>query len=118
MSHVNRHTVRQPLALVVVSTALMWVVISVLPGISVSAGGSVLLATLIVAGMSALMRPVLARVATWLGWLGVVLVGLFAQAVIFYAALSVAPDISVSGFWPAFWASWLYALLVGTVGWV
>ena len=45
-------------------------------------------------------------------------VGLFAQAVIFYAALSLAPGIELSGFWPAFWASWLYAFLVGCVSWV
>src|SRR3954447_24164090 len=117
-SQPSRHRVRQGLSLIVVSAALLWVVIAVVPGVSASNDVSVVLATLVVAATSALLRPVLAAVATLLGWLGVVLIGLFAQALIFYAALSVTPDISISGFWPAFWASWLYALLISALGWV
>lgn len=106
------------LTLLAVSALLLWMVISIVPGVSVSAGGSVLLATVMVGVISAVVRPLLAAVATLLGWLGVVIVGLFAQALIFYAALSLTPDISLSGFWPAFWASWIYALLISAVGWV
>src|SRR3954449_3825115 len=118
MSQPRRHRVRQALLLVLVSAALLWVVIAILPGISVTSPGGVLLATLVVTATSALLRPLLAAIATLLGWVGVVLISLFAQALIFYAALSLTPDISLSGFWPAFWASWLYAVLISAVGWV
>src|SRR4051812_45665430 len=109
----RRHRLRHGLSLVVVSALLLWAVIAVIPGISATSEWSVLLAALVIGLVSALLRPALALLATVLGWVGVVLVGLFAQALIFYAALSVTPDIELSGFWPAFWASWLYAFLVG-----
>ena len=104
--------------LVVSSAAILWLTLAVIPGVSVSGVGSSLLATLIVAAVSAGLRPVLALLATAIGWLGVALAGLVAQAVIFYVALEVTPGITLTGFWPAFWASWLYAALVGVVGWL
>jgi uncharacterized membrane protein YvlD (DUF360 family) len=113
-----RHRVLAAVTVFLSSAVLLWLVITVVPGVSASTRWSVLLATLLVGVVSALLRPVLAAVATLVGWVGVVLVGLFAQALVFYTALSITPDVSVSGFWPAFWASWLYALLISAVGWV
>ena len=40
--------------------------------------------------------------ASFVGWL-------LTQALLVYLALSVTPGLQVDGFWPAFWASWLYA---------
>jgi uncharacterized membrane protein YvlD (DUF360 family) len=112
-----RHRVRRAATLLVTSAGLLWLVIAAVPGISATADGSVLLAAVLLGAVSALLRPVLASLATLLGWVGVVVVGLVAQAVIFSAALWLAPGITLTGFWPAFWGSWLYALLVGCVGW-
>lgn len=117
-SRSRRHRLRQSLTVLLVAAGILWVVVTIVPGVSVSAGGSVLLATLVIGGVSALLRPALAVLASSLAWVGVAVVGLFAQAVIFYAALSVTPGIELSGFWPAFWASWLYALVVSCVMWV
>jgi uncharacterized membrane protein YvlD (DUF360 family) len=111
------HRLRQALTLLAVSAGLLWVVVAILPGLAVTSSGSIVLAALVIGVVSALLRPVLGWLATLLGWLGIALVGLFAQALIFYAALSVTPGIEISGFWPAFWASWLYALLVSCVAW-
>ena len=97
---------------------MLWLTIAVVPGASAADARSALVATLLLAGVSAALRPVLALLATSIGWLGVVAVGLVAQAVIFYVALEVTPGITLSGFWPAFWAAWLYAVLVGVVGWL
>ncbi len=114
----QRHRLRQALTLLVVSWAALWVTIAVVPGIAVTGPGGALLAAVVVGAVSALLRPVLAAAAVLLGWVGIALVGLFAQAVVFYAALSLVPDISLSGFWPAFWASWVFALVVSAVSWV
>jgi uncharacterized membrane protein YvlD (DUF360 family) len=113
----RRHGVRRAVILLLTSAVLLWLVIAVMPGISADAGTSVLVAALILGAVSAALRPLLASLAALLGWLGVVAIGLFAQAVIFYAALWLAPGVSFTGFWPAFWGAWLYALLVGCVGW-
>jgi uncharacterized membrane protein YvlD (DUF360 family) len=104
--------------MLVVSAAMLWLTLAIAPGVAVSAGWASLVATLVIALASAAVRPLLAAVATRVSWFGVVLVGLAAQGVIFYVALSVAPHVTLDGFWPAFWASWIYALVVGVVGWL
>jgi uncharacterized membrane protein YvlD (DUF360 family) len=113
-----RLRVTELVVLTLASAALLWVTLLVVPDVSVSGLWSLLAATIVVATVSAVLRPLLALWATVLGWLGIVLVGLVAQAVIFYVALEITPGISLSGFWPAFWAAWLYAALVGIVGWM
>ena len=118
MTPPGRHALRQAVALLVTSAAVLWGVVALVPGLSVTDAGSVILATIVVAAVSALLRPALAGIATSLGWVGVAMLGLFAQALIFYAALSVAPGITLSGFWPAFWASWLYAVVISSLSWV
>jgi hypothetical protein len=42
----------------------------------------------------------------------------FAEALFFYAALSLTPGITVNGFWSAFWASWVFSLLITVVNWL
>jgi uncharacterized membrane protein YvlD (DUF360 family) len=104
--------------LLIVSVLMLWITIALIPGIAVNAAGDVVVATLLLVAASAFLRPVLGRLASWLGWLGIALIGLVAQGVIFFIALSLTPGISVSGFWPAFGASWLYAGFVSLTGWV
>ncbi len=114
----RRHPLRHAVTLFLVSASLLWVVIAVVPGVSVTSAGGGLGAAVVIAVFSAVLRPALAVLASLLGWVGVVVVGLFAQALIFYAALSITPGISLTGFWPAFVASWAYALLICAVSWV
>jgi hypothetical protein len=40
------------------------------------------------------------------------------QALLFYLALSLTPGIHVDGFWSAFWASWVFGLLMSIVTWL
>src|SRR3954468_6926639 len=61
---VGRHRARQAVTVLLVSALLLWAVIALIPGISASSDASVLLATLVVAAMSALLRPVLGAIAT------------------------------------------------------
>ena len=67
------------------------------------------MATALLGVVAALLRPMLTSFALLLGWIGVLLAGFGAQAVLFYLALTVAPGIHVDGFWNAFWASWIFA---------
>lgn len=113
-----RHRLRQFATLLVTSSAVLWVVIALVPGVTASGDASVVLAAAVLGLVSALLRPLLAALATRLGWVGVALVGLVAQVLIFWTALSITPGLDVSGVWSAFWASWLYALAVSAVTWV
>ena len=109
--------IRRSVILLLASAALLGLVVAIVPGISATTDGSVVLAAAVLGVLSAALRPALASLAAMLGWLGVMIVALNAQAIIFYATLKVTPGITFTGFWPAFWGAWLYALLVGCVGW-
>jgi uncharacterized membrane protein YvlD (DUF360 family) len=94
--------------------ATIWIV----PGVSAELAANVLVATALLGILAALLRPLLTSFALLLGWAGVLLAGLVAQALLFYLALSITPGIHVDGFWDAFWASWLFAVLMSIVIWL
>jgi hypothetical protein len=58
-----------------------------------------------------------AAFAGLLGWGGVVVGWLLIQSGLVYAALWLTPGIHLSGFWPVFWASWIYAALASIGLW-
>jgi uncharacterized membrane protein YvlD (DUF360 family) len=88
-----------------------------LPGISATNGWTVLLAAAVLGLLGAALRPTAAVLLAHLGWAGVLLGWLLTQAVLVYLALSVTPGLQITGFWPAFWASWVYAALVSIGLW-
>src|SRR3954447_12846922 len=106
----------------VVSVILAWLslcfTIWIMPGVSAGLAVDVLVATVLLGIISALLRPLLTSFALLLGWIGVLLAGFGAQALLFYLALLLAPGIEVDNFWDAFWASWVFALLMSVVNWM
>ena len=88
-----------------------------MPGISASATWDVLLAAVLLGIAGAILRPVIVAAAVHLGWAGVFVGFLLSQALIGYVVLWVTPGITVDGFWPAFWASWIFAVLVSIGLW-
>jgi uncharacterized membrane protein YvlD (DUF360 family) len=110
--------VRHAALLFLIGWAALAFTIAVLPGVSAQVGWDVLLATALLGVLAALLRPAFVAVAVWLGWAGVVAGWLLTQAVLMYLALSVTPGIHVGGFWDAFWAGWLYAILVSIASWL
>jgi uncharacterized membrane protein YvlD (DUF360 family) len=104
-----------------VTLVLAWlslvVTIWLLPGIHADVAVDVLVTTVLLGVLAALLRPLITSFALLLGWVGVLLAGLLAQALLFYAALLVSPGIEVEGFWDAFWGSWIFAALMSVVNW-
>lgn len=98
--------------------AALGLTILALPGLSASNGWSVLLAALLLGLFGVVIRPALAALMTRIGWIGVLAGWLLAQAALVYLALVVTPGIEVAGFWTAFWASWIYAVLISIALWV
>src|SRR5215213_2783978 len=95
----------------------MLLTIAIMPGVQAGLAVDVLVTTVMLGVLSALLRPLLTSLALLLGWVGVLLAGLVVQALLFYAALLVSPGIEVDGFWAAFWASWVFAILMSIVNW-
>jgi uncharacterized membrane protein YvlD (DUF360 family) len=105
-------------AAVVINFLALLVTINLIPGLSATAEWDVVLAVVLAAILTAALRPALQALALAFGWLGVLVVGLFARAVILYVAFVVTPDIHVDGFWPAFAASWLAAVITIAISWL
>lgn len=109
---------RPAIVVLLLDWAALSIAIAVTPGLSASTGWDVLLAAVLLAIAAAVLRPLFAAFAARLGWAGVVAGWLLTQALLVYLALILAPHIQVSGFWPAFWASWIYSVLVSAGMWV
>jgi hypothetical protein len=109
------------LGLLVATLLLQWaalgVTIALFPGVSADSAWNVLFAAMLLGLISAPLRTASAAFAGLLGWGGVVVGWLLIQSALVYAALSVTPGIHVSGFWPVFWASWIYAALASIGLW-
>ncbi len=88
-----------------------------MPGISASTTWDVLLAAVLLGIVGGILRPVIVAAAVRLGWAGVFVGFLFSHALLGYFVLSVTPGITVDDFWSAFWASWIFAVLVSIGLW-
>jgi uncharacterized membrane protein YvlD (DUF360 family) len=116
-----RPTHSRVLSLVVntlISGVVLAVVLLVSPGISVNTDLSLLIAVILLAVVATLIRPVLVAVAAMMRPILALLIGLIAQAVIMYVAISIAPGVSASSFWWVLFAAWLAAVLTALFAWV
>jgi uncharacterized membrane protein YvlD (DUF360 family) len=109
---------RRLLVSLLLSFLVLSLTIWVMPGVSASAHVDVLLAAAVLGVLAALLGPLVTSFALLLGWVGVLLAAVFAEAVFFYVALSLTPGITVGGFWDVFWSSWVYSLLMTVVTWL
>jgi uncharacterized membrane protein YvlD (DUF360 family) len=110
--------VRRLAVSLVVSWLLLSLTIWVMPGVSAAARVDVLVAALVLGVLTAVFRPLVTSLALVVGWVGVLVASVFAEALFFYGALSLAPGVTVDGFWDAFWASWLFSLLANVANWL
>ncbi|HET6533883.1 MAG TPA: phage holin family protein [Actinoplanes sp.] len=102
---------------VLIGWAALGITIAVVPGIEAVNGWAVLAAAVLLGLLGAAVRPVLAGLLTRIGWLAVFAGWLLSQAVLLYLVTLAVPALHVAGFWPAFWASWLYGALVSVGLW-
>jgi uncharacterized membrane protein YvlD (DUF360 family) len=101
-----------------VDTLVLATVVAVVPGIRADGLATVAGAAVLVAAVTAVLRPLLAAVAVALSWLGVFVVGMLAQALIVWVGLTLAPGVEVDGFGAAVLGAWLYALVAAVFSWL
>ncbi|WP_203744889.1 phage holin family protein [Actinoplanes cyaneus] len=92
--------------------------VALLPGVSADNGWAVLGAAVLIGLAGAVLRPALVRLLSAIGWAGVVIGWLVAQALLVYAVLTLAPGVHVDGLGAAFGAAWLGAGLMSAGLWV
>ncbi len=65
-----------------------------------------------------LIRPVLVKVATAIGWLAVAAIAIAGQAVVMHFALKVVPGVETSSFWILVVATWVTATISTILTWL
>ncbi len=104
--------------ILLVGWAALGLTVLMLPGLTADNGWSVLVAAVLLGLFGVVIRPALAGLMAWIGWAGVLAGWLLAQAALVYLAFAITPGIRVDGFWTAFWASWIYSILISVALWV
>jgi hypothetical protein len=102
---------------VAIRLVALGITIALTPGITQDTWWAIPLATVLIAVAGWALRPLLVRVAGLLGWIGALLLALFANAVFVGAGLLLTPGIETSSIAAAIIASWLYALLLTLISW-
>lgn len=96
------------------NAAALWVTDLILPGITITGIGPLLLAALVIGLINALIRPVLLILTIPITILTLGLFLLVLNALLFWLAAALVPGFLVAGFWWAF----LGALIMAIVGFV
>lgn len=89
-----------------------------LPGRQSTGPFAIVMLVLAVAVINVALRPLLLGLAVLLGPFGMLVVGVLAQAIVLAVAVSVAPDVHVSGFVVVVEASWLASVVAAVVNWL
>ena len=88
-----------------------------LPRLSVSSAGYLLLASAVTGIVGLLVRPALVRITAYVGWIAVILAGLLGQALVTYMALVLSPGVSTTVS-SAVAAAWIVASTGTAVAWL
>jgi uncharacterized membrane protein YvlD (DUF360 family) len=91
--------------------------IALSPGITTDSPASLIIAAVMVSVAGWLLQPLFMRVALHFGWIGAVLLALFANAIVLGLGLWLSPGVSVSSPVVAFFAAWVYAFVMTLIDW-
>ena len=91
--------------------------IALSPGITTDSPASLIIAVVMVSVAGWLLQPLFMRVALHFGWIGAVLLALFANAIVLGLGLWLSPGVNVSSPVVAFFAAWVYAFVMTLIGW-
>lgn len=109
---------RSLLRSVITSFVVLSVTLWLLPGVTASGVIATLWLVGLIAAIGAVLRPLLFALATVLGGLGALAIGVSVQAIVMYTALRLDPKADVAGFADAFAAAWLAVALAAVVNWL
>ena len=98
----------------VVNAVALWVVTLVVPGITASGPGGLVLAALILGIVNAILRPILVVLSLPLELITLGLFTLVINALLFWLVGALHVGLNVAGFWPAFWG----AIVMSIVSWI
>jgi uncharacterized membrane protein YvlD (DUF360 family) len=98
------------------STLALAITGALLPGLSADSVWAYALVAAVAGVVGLLLRPVLVWLSASLGWIALLLLALFGQALIMYLALRYTPGVTASRS-TAFWATWISAFVATLIAW-
>ena len=87
------------------------VTVELLPKFTVATLGDAATAVIVMALLNAAIRPVLLVIVEPLSVIAVAICSILFQVLVILALVPLVPGIHVDGFWTAFWASWIFAIV-------
>jgi uncharacterized membrane protein YvlD (DUF360 family) len=114
----RRATARRMVANYVVTWVVLAFTIALTPGIYPQEWWAVPIAALLFSLLSPFAQWVLAWMASFLGWVGAVLLAVFANAVVIDVILQLTPGMVVGSFWETLLASWIYGIILALISWL
>src|SRR4051794_13092613 len=101
-----------------VSGLALAVAVDVLPGLTASSAGPLVLAAAVSGVVGMVVRPLLVGVAARFGWWAIALLAIAGQAVVMQVALELVPGVDSSSFWSTVAAAWIAAVVGMLVSWL
>ena len=97
---------------------LLGLIIAIAPGLGAIGPLDVMAATVVLAVVTAVVRPLIGAIAMLLGWVGTLVVAVLGQPLILYVGLLLSPGIEVRDFGDAWIAAWIYVLVMTLLVWL
>lgn len=114
----DRQRLRNVIWRFLIATVVLAVTIALSPGINAEHPIAIPVAAFFSTLLSAILRPLMIRVALPFGWLGAALIAVFGNFVVMTVAFWISPGITVGAWWEVFISSWIYSIIMAAVMWV
>lgn len=114
----QRYSRRRGTLELVIRVVALALTIWITPGITQNTWWATPLAVVAIAVATWALRPLLVRVAGHFGWIGALMLALFANAIFVGAGLWLSPGIETQNVAAAIIGSWIYALVLTIIGWL
>jgi uncharacterized membrane protein YvlD (DUF360 family) len=107
----RRALLRRLIVSFLVALVAFEVTVALVPGLHVQTLGESALAVIVMALLNAAIRPVLLLIVQPFSVIAVAIVAILFQVAVILLLVPLVPGIEVDGFWAAFWASWVFAIV-------
>jgi uncharacterized membrane protein YvlD (DUF360 family) len=94
------------------------VAVELLPGLTATSAGPLVVAAAVSGAVGMVVRPLLVGVAAKVGWWAIALLAVAGQAVVMQVALELVPGVDSSSFWSTVAAAWIAAVVGTFVSWL
>src|SRR3954453_8688421 len=94
------------------------VAVELLPGLTASSAGPLVLAAAVSGAVGMVVRPLLVGVAARFGWWAIAFVAVAGQAVVMQVTLELVPGVESSSFWSTLAAAWIAAVVAMFASWL